>query len=92
MDVYAFGITMWELYTSQPLYPGVPTGRMSLRTRSGVRPSVPEGPVPEYRTLMAACWSPDPRRRPTSRALVSVLRRRVLQQVDAHLVHQSLGV
>ncbi|CDO99392.1 unnamed protein product [Coffea canephora] len=66
VDVYSFGITMWETETEE-----VPYGDLSLDAiKSGVvyfnlRPAIPEYCDPELRKLMEECWSPDPAARPS---------------------------
>ncbi|KAG1661448.1 hypothetical protein FOA52_006811 [Chlamydomonas sp. UWO 241] len=65
-DVYAFGITLWELYTGAKPFKGVP--RVVLAHTivfEGKRPKFPEGTASDYRMLSERCWHPQAEERPT---------------------------
>jgi len=79
-DIYAFGMTSYELYTSE-----VPLGYISdvdlreLVVEKHIRPERPdddEAPqlTDEVWDLMEHCWSGDPRGRPTGSAIIETIR------------------
>jgi hypothetical protein len=58
-DVYAFGITMWELYTAMRAFDGVPRALLGHAiTREHLRPRFPDGTPIGYRDLAERCWLP----------------------------------
>lgn len=60
-DVYAFGITLYELFTGGTPYACVPKALLPHKiVAEGVRPQLPPACPPALRTLMAACWHQDP--------------------------------
>lgn len=76
MDVYSFGIIMWELWTRQRPYRGLDKDQYMQRTTNAnflLRPDaeefMPAGesaePAPGWRQLMRRCWHPNPAMRPT---------------------------
>ncbi|KAG2428906.1 hypothetical protein HYH02_014228 [Chlamydomonas schloesseri] len=75
VDVYAFGIVMWEAVAGgeQP-YTGVPNKDIPREVyrgrRPGFRPDVPYA----YRQLAQACWAAQPSKRPTAAQLVTALK------------------
>lgn len=80
-DVYAFGITLWELYTGASPFKRVPTLLLAHRVAvEGLRPELPEGAPEEFSRLVRACWAPDWKQRPSFGAVLAELeamRRRV---------------
>eukprot|EP00955_Chlamydomonas_euryale_P012255 131748-Chlamydomonas_euryale.AAC.1 len=58
-DVYAFGITLWELYTGQRPYRGVPRivlGHAIVFEQK--RPAFPDGTPQRLKLLVERCWQP----------------------------------
>lgn len=70
IDVYAFGIVMWEVATRSLPYgdmdPGPGGSKIRHHVMDGGRPSVPSGChiPPRYHSLMVEAWETTPSRRP----------------------------
>mmetsp|Transcript_43011 Transcript_43011/g.82056 ORF Transcript_43011/g.82056 Transcript_43011/m.82056 type:complete len:1338 (+) Transcript_43011:58-4071(+) len=66
-DVFAFGVTMYEIFTRQDPYEGEDVVDVLYRLRSGsepdLRPSIPEAMPAEVKELIVQCWHTDPARR-----------------------------
>ncbi|EFJ50234.1 hypothetical protein VOLCADRAFT_89150 [Volvox carteri f. nagariensis] len=86
IDVYAFGMLMWELITGRTPYSecDYPSRSLMKAVYHGKRPSFPGNTLSAYRSLAVCCWSPDLNSRPSASALVKLLR----QQLES-LKHQS---
>ncbi|KAJ0400002.1 hypothetical protein ATCC90586_004799 [Pythium insidiosum] len=75
VDVYSFGIVMWELTTGELPYADLQTNR-EIRDHviQGGRPSITPGTCNlKWAELMVRCWSYNPARRPTAAEIVSTL-------------------
>lgn len=59
-DVYAFGVTLWEMYTAARAFEGVPRALLGHHiTREHKRPRFPHGTPWAYRDLVERCWQPN---------------------------------
>jgi len=66
VDVFSFGIVMWELLTGEEPYANMHYGAIIGGIVSNtLRPPIPKGCDPSWRSLMESCWSADPSMRPT---------------------------
>ncbi|KAG2491275.1 hypothetical protein HYH03_010282 [Edaphochlamys debaryana] len=75
-DVYAFGITMWEIFTSGHPYRGTPGALLGHQTsKEGRRPVFPLGTPADFRQLAEACWHPDASQRPSFGEILETLGR-----------------
>lgn len=73
-DVYAFGVLLWELYTGQHAFRGMPAALLGHAIlREGRRPEFPHDCPPRYRDLACHCWLENPAGRPDFRTVVSEL-------------------
>lgn len=66
VDVYSFGVTMWEIWTlGQDVYPGLDTPELLYGIMSGnMRPDIPEDCDDQWVRIMENCWSRNPKDRP----------------------------
>lgn len=64
VDVFSFGIVMWELLTGEEPYADLHYGAIIGGIVSNtLRPPVPENCDPDWRSLMERCWSAEPSER-----------------------------
>ncbi|KAJ8631234.1 hypothetical protein MRB53_024557 [Persea americana] len=75
VDVFSFGIVMWEILTGEEPYANMHYGAIIGGIVSNtLRPPVPSSCDPEWRRLMEQCWAPDPAARPSFTEIASRLR------------------
>uniref|UniRef100_A0A0D9WMJ9 Protein kinase domain-containing protein n=1 Tax=Leersia perrieri TaxID=77586 RepID=A0A0D9WMJ9_9ORYZ len=66
VDVFSFGIVMWELLTGEEPYAELHYGAIiGGIVNNTLRPPVPEACDPRWRSLMEQCWSSEPSERPS---------------------------
>ncbi|KAG1672489.1 hypothetical protein FOA52_002797 [Chlamydomonas sp. UWO 241] len=73
-DVYAFGITLWELFTGGRPFQGTPRALVGhLVTREHKRPAFPLSTPSSFRALAERCWHPEADARPTFTEILASL-------------------
>ncbi|KAG2484907.1 hypothetical protein HYH03_016293 [Edaphochlamys debaryana] len=73
-DVYAFGVTLWEMFTGGYPYAGVPGALLGhLTSKEGKRPPWPPGTPGGFRELAEACWHRDAGQRPSFESILATL-------------------
>ncbi|AJF96760.1 ser/thr kinase [Pandoravirus inopinatum] len=73
VDVYSFGIVMWEVVTRRRPFADRGFADVALAVLDGMRPTIPTACPPDLADLMAACWDADPDARPSMGEVVSRL-------------------
>jgi serine/threonine protein kinase len=60
-DVYAYGIILWEMYTAQQAFKGIPRALLGHDVaKLGRRPEFPPDCPFDYQLLACRCWESDP--------------------------------
>ncbi|XP_010536927.1 PREDICTED: uncharacterized protein LOC104811805 [Tarenaya hassleriana] len=66
IDVYSFGIVMWELLTGEEPYADMHCASIiGGMVNNTLRPKIPAWCDPEWKALMESCWAFDPSERPS---------------------------
>ncbi|XP_072961819.1 uncharacterized protein [Typha angustifolia] len=75
VDVFSFGIVMWEILTGEEPYANMHYGAIiGGIVNNTLRPPVPATCDPEWKRVMEQCWAPDPVQRPSFTQIASKLR------------------
>ncbi|GKV24644.1 hypothetical protein SLEP1_g34229 [Rubroshorea leprosula] len=75
VDVFSFGIVLWEILTGEEPYANMHYGAIiGGIVHNTLRPPVPSFCDPEWRLLMEQCWAPDPVARPSFTEITRRLR------------------
>ncbi|KAK9269315.1 hypothetical protein L1049_001086 [Liquidambar formosana] len=75
VDVYSFGIVMWELLAGEEPYANLRSEEIIAGIiRGDLRPEIPSWCDPFWRSLMERCWSSDPDSRPAFSEVAKELR------------------
>ncbi|XP_057812045.1 uncharacterized protein LOC131026262 [Salvia miltiorrhiza] len=75
VDVFSFGIVLWEILTGEEPYANMHYGAIiGGIVNNTLRPPVPNFCDAEWRLLMEQCWAPDPLVRPTFTEIARRLR------------------
>ncbi|XP_062873202.1 proto-oncogene serine/threonine-protein kinase mos [Trichomycterus rosablanca] len=79
VDVYSFGITLWQMFTREPPYEGDRQHIIYAVVAYELRPDLnkdvfsPTGPGCVFKELIGRCWSAEPSNRPTAEQLLTEL-------------------
>ena len=71
VDVYAYGVIIYELLTKSFAYSGMQLVQIINRVPYGYRPPIPSEMPPAYKNLIESCWAKNARQRPTFREIVN---------------------
>ncbi|GER27808.1 protein kinase-like protein [Striga asiatica] len=75
IDVYSFGICMWELLTGDEPYTDMHGASIiGGIVNNTLRPQIPTWCDPEWKSLMESCWASDPTQRPAFSEIAQSLR------------------
>ncbi|WIA16604.1 hypothetical protein OEZ85_013271 [Tetradesmus obliquus] len=74
MDVYAFGVMMWEAATGKTAFKELHYGSFyQAIVLQGLRPAMPAGMLQDSAALMRQCWAAKPGDRPTADQLLDAI-------------------
>ena len=66
VDVYAYGILLWELYTQKMPYERMKMMQIIIGVlNQKLRPEIPKDAEPKYKKLITSCWAQKMKDRPT---------------------------
>ncbi|KAJ4778639.1 kinase superfamily with octicosapeptide/Phox/Bem1p domain-containing protein [Rhynchospora pubera] len=75
VDVFSFGIVMWEILTGEEPYANMHYGAIiGGIVNNTLRPPVPPNCDSGWKRLMEQCWAPDPFQRPSFTEIAATLR------------------
>jgi tRNA A-37 threonylcarbamoyl transferase component Bud32 len=75
VDVYSYGIVLWEILTGSFPYLHLDHPQVAFQVIKGLRPALPETAPPALRALIERCWAQDPSARPTFSGIIDAFRR-----------------
>jgi Janus kinase 2 len=92
MDVYSYGIMLWEIVTMEVPFHGYPlAGLPVLVSTQDLRPEMPTLVPKKTKDLITECWHKDPAQRPDFKHILSVIRSCKIDQTSVELGLQEDG-
>lgn len=74
VDVYAYGILLWELYTQEMPYTQMRLLQIAVSVlKEKRRPEIPSNADPKYKKLIQSCWADKMKARPTMKQVRTIL-------------------
>eukprot|EP01135_Chromosphaera_perkinsii_P005347 Nk52_evm28s343 gene=Nk52_evmTU28s343 len=73
VDVYSYGVILWEILTRKQPYKSLTAAAIVSKVKQGHRPSIPPDCPAELNSLIKACWEQAPEKRPTFENILSML-------------------
>ncbi|VDK75739.1 unnamed protein product [Litomosoides sigmodontis] len=70
MDVWSFGLVLWEVLTGATPFEGLGPGAVQLQIGTFVKQKIPSSCPPDLRLIIESCWRDDPLKRPTFKELI----------------------
>jgi serine/threonine protein kinase len=92
MDVYSFGIMLWEIVTMEVPFHGYPLAGLPVQVSiNNLRPEMPKLVPKKTKDLIAECWHKDPTQRPDFKHILSVIRSCKIDRTSVELGLQEDG-
>lgn len=81
IDIYAFGIILWEMYTRDDPYENIGPFQIAHQVLEGLRPSIPDSCPYNLHVLIERCWNPRPEGRPKFKEILELLNDSIFDEV-----------
>lgn len=73
IDVYSFGVMLYEIATNKPAYKGLSIPQILMHKVQAQTPEIPDDVLPVTRQIIQSCWDNDPDQRPTFVTLLEAI-------------------